>query len=151
MNYHNDSNYDSYYNDEDENRQFFNIPGFWGIPGFPGPGGGGQFPGPGAQPPSFPGGPGGGSQFPGGPSGSAPSGPPTTPPPSFTPEPKQIQTFAVDPGAIRGCMFRFTYVWLQGGGFWFFPVFVGRRSVSGWRWIGFRWVYVGIDLYDAIS
>jgi hypothetical protein len=25
-------------------------------------------------------------------------------------------------------------------------VFVGRNSVAGWRWNGFRWVYFGVDL-----
>ena len=26
---------------------------------------------------------------------------------------KQVGTFAVDPGSIRGCLFRYTYVWLN--------------------------------------
>lgn len=80
------------------------------------------------------------------PSESIDSGPPQTPPPTFIPEQQQLQTFAMDPGAIRGCLFRFTYIWLPRDGFWFFPVFIGRRSISGYRWVGFRWVYAGIDL-----
>lgn len=98
--------------------------GFPGFPGFPGS-------------PSQPGG------QPGGDSGAAPTGPP----PSFTPQQEQFQTYAVDPGSIRGCLYRFTYVWLTGiESFWFFPVYVGQRSISGFRWNGFRWFYYGVDL-----
>lgn len=70
---------------------------------------------------------------------------PPGPPPSFTPS-QGVQTFAVDAGAIQGCLFRFTYVWLRRDAFWFFPTFIGRRSVSGFRWNGRRWAYYGIDL-----
>lgn len=137
-------------NNEEEQRQF-NLPGFlWNtmMPGFPPsgpPGGPGQFPGgPGQGGPGYPGwnNPGGG--FPGG--GGQQSGPPNTAPPSFTPTQSQVQTFAIDPGAIRGCLFRFTYVWLRRDAFWFYPTFIGRESVAGWRWRRNRWVYFGIDL-----
>lgn len=92
--------------------------------------------------------PGGGNQFPGQmpPSGNQTSSPPNAPPPSFTPVEQQIQPFAVDPGAIRGCLYRFTYVWLNRDQFWYFPTFVGRNSVAGFRWRRNRWVYFGIDL-----
>ncbi|WP_075618677.1 transporter [Paenisporosarcina indica] len=122
-------------------------PGF-GNPNFPGQGGPGfgnpNFPGQGRPPGS----PGQGGQ--GRPSGS--SGPPSGPPPSFTPQQSAgarggVGAFAVDPGAIRGCLFRFTFVWLRNGrSFWLFPTFVGRESVAGWRWNGFRWSYYGTDL-----
>ncbi len=80
------------------------------------------------------------------PGGSPQAGPPTSPPPSVVPQ-QQFQTYAVDPGGIRGCLFRFTYVWLEGyQSFWYYPTFVGRRSIAGYRWTGFRWVYFGIDL-----
>ncbi|MBT2687324.1 hypothetical protein J7I93_03915 [Bacillus sp. ISL-47] len=102
---------------------------------FPGGGPGGGF-GPPGPPPGPPGG--GGQQQ---------GGAPTAPPPSFTPQMQQATTFAVDPGAIRGCLFRNTYVWLQNGSsFWFFPTYVGRTSVAGWRWRGWRWTYYGTDL-----
>ncbi|WP_100012329.1 hypothetical protein [Lentibacillus sediminis] len=108
----------------------FNLPEFiWGQ----------FFPG-GQQGPGQPGWP----QPPGG--GQTGGGPPTAPPPAFTPQQPQFQTFAVDPGAIRGCLFRFTYIWLRGDSFWFFPTFVGRNSIAGFRWRGFRWVYFGVDL-----
>lgn len=77
-------------------------------------------------------------------------GPPSGPPPSFVPQqagPSGIGVQAVDPGAIRRCTFRFVFIWPERGrGFWAFLVFVGRRSVAGWRWNGRRWVYFGMDL-----
>ncbi len=100
----------------------------------------GGFPGP----PWAGGSPGGG--FPGQPGGGFTGGPPSSPPPGITPEQPQFQALAVDPGAIRGCLYRFTFVWLRRSSFWFYPVFVGRESVAGYRWNGRRWVYFGIDL-----
>lgn len=115
-----------------------------GSPGFPGgqgfPGGGQGFPG-GGQ--GFPGG------FPGG-IGGQPLQPPTSPPPQF--QPQQPTTFAVDPGAIQGCLFRYTYVWQRNGQqYWFIPLFVGRRSVAGFRWFGWRWGYWGVDTRQIVS
>lgn len=83
--------------------------------------------------------------------------PPSGPPPATTPqEPFSAaggpQTFAVDPGSIRGCRFRFTYIWpRRGRSFWMWITFVGRRSISGWRWDGRRWFYFGMDLRDIRS
>jgi hypothetical protein len=111
-------------------------------PGFLPPGfGGGQQPG--FLPPPF----GGGQQgFPPFGGGQQQGGPPASPPPSYTPQ-ESPQLFAVDPGAIRGCLYRFTFVWLNNGNsFWFYPTFVGRNSVAGYRWRRFRWEYFGIDL-----
>ncbi|WP_419956379.1 hypothetical protein ACN6MT_04745 [Neobacillus niacini] len=122
--------------------------------------GGGQQPG--FMPPPFGGGQqgfppfGGGQQgfppFGGGQQGFPPSGgqqqggPPASPPPSYTPQ-ESPSLFAVDPGAIRGCLYRFTFVWLNNGNsFWFYPTFVGRDSVAGYRWRRFRWEYYGTDL-----
>ncbi|MBU8880979.1 hypothetical protein BGM26_18835 [Bacillus sp. FJAT-29790] len=102
-------------------------------------------------PPGFPPGQPSGSPL-GGPPGFPPSGvegPPSSPPPSFTPQLQQqsVSMFAIDPGAIRGCLYRNTFVWLENGrSFWFYPTFVGRSSVAGWRWRGFRWAYYGTDL-----
>ena len=136
-----------YMNDQNEHGRIFPGGGSGGgfnIPGFPG----GGFNIPGFPPGPPPGGPGGGFGPPGG--GGGPGGldgPPSGPPPSFTPQMQQVSTFAIDPGAIRGCLFRFTYVWLQNGNsFWFFPTFVGRTSVAGWRWRNWRWTYYGTDL-----
>ncbi|MGN7457314.1 collagen-like protein [Paenibacillus pasadenensis] len=110
--------------------------GFPGPPPGPGPGGfpgaGGGFPGPGGMP----GGPGGGPQ------------PPSSPPPQAIPiKPLTAGALAIDPGAISGCVLRYTYVWPSNGpGFWFYPVFVGRTSVSGFRWNGLFWMFSGLDL-----
>jgi hypothetical protein len=122
----------------------FQLPPFGGgqQPGFqPPPFGGGQQPG--FQPPPF----GGGQQgFPPFGGGSQEGGPPSSPPPSYTPQ-ESPSLYAVDPGAIRGCLYRFTYVWLNNGSsFWFYPTYVGRDSIAGYRWRGFRWVYYGTDL-----
>ncbi len=127
--------------------QWGNQPGQWGNqpgpPGFP-PGQGGFNP----SPPGFP--PGQWGQQPGRPPGQQQGNQaPTSAPPNRTPEYPSAQLFAVDPGAIRGCMYRFTYVWLsRRQGFWFYPVFVGRTSVAGYRWNNrrHRWSYTGIDL-----
>lgn len=110
-------------------------------PGFqPPPFGGGQQPG--FQPPPFGGGQQGFPPF----GGAQEGGPPSSPPPSYTPQ-ESPSLFAVDPGAIRGCLYRYTFVWLNNGSsFWFYPTYVGRDSIAGYRWRGFRWVYYGTDL-----
>ncbi|MGM8215928.1 hypothetical protein ACLIA0_10190 [Bacillaceae bacterium W0354] len=158
--------YENGYNHLDE-RQNWQDPlsfmgGLLGLPGFQSPGYPGYgYPGypssqqpwfpPGQQPgfppgqqPGFPGGP----SFPGGGPDQGQAGPPSSPPPNFTPQKDgQVGVKAVDPGSIRGCLYRYTYVWLDNRQrFWFYPVYVGRRSISGYRWTGFTWVYYGVDL-----
>lgn len=79
-------------------------------------------------------------------------GPPSGPPPSFTPKQQQYQPKAVDPRAIRRCMYRYSYIRLNNGSsFWAWITFVGRTSIAGWRWNGRRWVYFGIDLRRIAS
>ncbi|WP_133297965.1 collagen-like protein [Paenibacillus paeoniae] len=86
-----------------------------------------------------------------GPPGGQPMAP-TSPPPSFVPQQQSASLLTVDPGGIRRCMFRFTYIWLHHGGqFWFFPVFVGPNSIAGFRWTGFSWIYTGFDLRSIQS
>ncbi|MBT2663758.1 transporter [Bacillus sp. ISL-45] len=123
-----------------------------GIPGGGFPGQGGGIPGggfPGGGPGGYPGGgfPGG---YPGG--GQQGGGPPSSPPPAYVPQ-EQATAFAVDPGGIRRCMYRFTYIWLvDGRSFWFYPIFLGRNSIAGWRWSRRRgWVYYGMDLRQIRS
>lgn len=121
-------------------------------PPFGGPGGGPggpPFGGPGGSPFGGPGGPGAGL------------GPPSSPPPSFAPQQSQAQTYsqgfgatplAVSPGSLRPCLYRFVYIWpRRGRGFWAWLTRVDRRSASGWRWNGRRWVYFGIDLRQIES
>lgn len=94
--------------------------------------------------PGFPGSPG----FGGGPQLS----PPTSPPPSFTPQrftTTQQQDFSRrgGVGSIRRCMFRNTYIWLNNGrDFWFFPMLVIGNQIIGFRWRQRRgWVYDSIN------
>ncbi|WP_068621134.1 hypothetical protein [Paenibacillus tuaregi] len=93
-----------------------------------------------------------GSQVPPPPGALGPGGvqPPSSPPPSFTP---QISSFAVDPFAIAGCLFRNTYIWQRNGDqYWFYPIFVGRTSVSGFRFFfGIGWRFFGVDLRAITS
>ena len=92
------------------------------------------------------------------PSGGAAGGPPSGPPPSIVPQQSQSQSltgpsvYAVDPGAIRRCIYRYVYIWLNTGEqFWAWLTFVGRRSAAGWRWTGYRWIYFGVDLRNISS
>jgi hypothetical protein len=118
---------------------FPSAPGPIGTPGIPGPG----FGGPGGIP-----GFGGPSGIP----GLQPSQAPTAPPPPFIPQQAAASPFAIDPGAISLCMFRNTYIWLSNGdSFWFFPVFIGPRSVAGFRWNGRFWMIFGIDTRRIVS
>lgn len=71
------------------------------------------------------------------------------PPPSFIPP---FPSFAADPGAISLCLFRNTFIWLRNGSsFWYFPIFVGPRSVAGFRWNGRFWTIFGIDTRRIVS
>ena len=89
---------------------------------------------------------------------------PRTPPPNFIPEgpdmnqrgfggPEQFgaQYGGIDrrrrPGQFRGCLFRFTYIWLNNGNnFWFFPTFVSGQFIQGWRWRRNRWEFDRINI-----
>jgi len=50
--------------------------------------------------------------------------------------------------SMRGCIGRFTYVWLRNRQeFWMFPIQVGRNSVIGFRWDRRHgWTYIAISL-----
>ncbi len=102
----------------------------------------GQFrpgrPGPSGPPPSTP--------------GQRPGNAPSTPPPSFIPREPSVTPFALDPGAVTPCKFRFSYIWpRRGQPFWAWIIFVGRRSLAGFRWQGRSWIYFAIDLRDIRS
>ena len=67
-------------------------------------------------------------------------------PPAYTPQ-RAPGLRAVDPGAISRCLYSNTYVWLNNRQeFWFFPTFIGRRSIAGFRWMHRHWVYMGFSL-----
>lgn len=103
-------------------------------------------PGPTFRPPIIP------EWRPGGrPDGGSEESMPPGRPPSFTPE-RAPALAEVDPGAIRRCRYKFTYLWLKNRRqFWAYLTFVGPRSVAGYRWIGSRWVYFGTDLRNIES
>jgi hypothetical protein len=100
---------------------------------------------------------GGGPPF-GQPGGQQGGGSPSSPPPSFTPSKQSAMvksvpgTMAVAPQSLRPCLFRYVYIWpRRGRGFWAWLTSVGRRSASGFRWDGRRWVHFGIDLRQIDS
>lgn len=134
--------------------------------GPPGPPPGGRPPmGPpvppsGGRPPMGPPGPPSGGRPPVGPPGPPPGRPPAGPPgppPNFTPEMPRIEAqpttgltrpeerlaiFRRRPRDLRGCINRFTYIWLlNGNNFWFYPVSSDRQFVAGFRWRRRNWVY----------
>jgi hypothetical protein len=48
---------------------------------------------------------------------------------------------------FRNCLNHFTFIWLWNGrSFWFYPIFVGRRTAEGFVWRGNGWVYDSINL-----
>ncbi|MFC3767891.1 collagen-like protein [Paenibacillus sp. GCM10012303] len=109
------------------------------------PGGGGGWPGGGS------GWPGGGGGWPGGgsPLGENDAAPTGAPPAQIPQKPLSAGTFALDPGAIAHCRFKFTYIWQRNGAeYWMFITFVGRTSISGWRWMGGRWMRFSVDLHS---
>lgn len=79
--------------------------------------------------------------------------PPLGAPPSVIPS-EGVSLFAADPESIRGCLFRYTYFRLNGGrSFWFYPVYAGRTSVTGYQYNSNqnRWVYSGYDVSQIRS
>ncbi|WP_328018928.1 hypothetical protein [Heyndrickxia sporothermodurans] len=109
-------------------------------------------------PPGPPPGQGQGQGFPPGPPPGQGQGFPPGPPPgagqgtqsgSHSSSPS---VYAVDPGAFKGCLHRYTRVRLRNGQrFWFYPTFIGRTSVAGYRWINNRWRYEGMDTNRIVS
>ena len=86
-------------------------------------------------------------------------GMPKSPPPNYIPNKNDggTQNFsqseytpstkAVSQNSIRFCLYKYTYIWERNGrSYWAFLLNVDRVSVSGFRWLGRRWVYFGVDL-----
>lgn len=80
---------------------------------------------------------------------------PTTPAPNFTPQKNQSQfsTFAIDAGSIRGCLYRWVYIWpsRSNQGFWLYLTYVGRRSIAGFRSSRWGFSYYGMDVNQIDS
>lgn len=63
-------------------------------------------------------------------------------------------TKAVDPGAIKPCLYRYVYIWPRGRRqqpYWMYVTYIGRESVAGWRYNGRYWVYYSTDLRSIES
>ena len=75
-------------------------------------------------------------------------GPPSVPPPLFIPQLLNVGFYGIEAGSMRRCLYQNTYIWLRNGrSFWFYPTYVGRNSVAGYRWRPNqkRWAYYGTD------
>jgi hypothetical protein len=76
---------------------------------------------------------------------------PNNPPPSTIPR-NQSGPLTVDPGALRGCLYRDTYITLANRtSFWFHPTYIDYVSTSGYKWNGYAWIPWGTDLDRIIS
>jgi len=70
-------------------------------------------------------------------------------PPSFYPP---FPTWQQGSQGIRSCINRNTFIWLRNrDSFWFFPTFVGRQSVVGFRWGRIGWTYNVINRQSILS
>ena len=48
---------------------------------------------------------------------------------------------------LQRCQNRFTFIWMiNGNSFWFYPTFVGRQFVEGFRWRRNRWEFDRINI-----
>lgn len=82
----------------------------------------------------------------------SPPGPPPTKAPVKSQKSGEANLKAVDPGALRPCIYRYVYIWpRRGKSFWAWLTYIGRESASGYKWNGHRWIYFGIDLRDIQS
>jgi hypothetical protein len=76
---------------------------------------------------------------------------PTNPPPSSLPKQKTGQ-FSVDPGALRGCLYRDTYIQLGNRtSFWFHPTYIDYFTTTGFKWNGREWIPWRTDLDRIVS
>lgn len=119
----------------------FNPPGSFPMNPPPPPGGPGSFP---MNPPPPGPGPGGGPGGGPGPGGGGNSPMPMGPPPAFSPQMPMLQSqsqYQSGSSGIRRCIYRNTFIWQRNGNsFWFFPTFVTRNDILGFRWGRFGWV-----------
>lgn len=79
--------------------------------------------------------------------------PPQTSPPPFIPSKTETNnnetgvTSNVTKESISSCVNKFTYIWqLNGKSYWAFISSYDSNSISGWRFISFKWVYFGLDI-----
>ncbi|NYF24820.1 hypothetical protein [Sporosarcina sp. JAI121] len=76
---------------------------------------------------------------------------PSHQPPSTVPQLKKA-LLTVDPGALRGCLYRDTYIKLTNRtSFWFHPTYIDYVATSGYKWNGYAWIPWGTDLDRIVS
>ncbi|MGL5244624.1 MAG: hypothetical protein ACRC7R_05520 [Sarcina sp.] len=80
---------------------------------------------------------------------------PLVPPPSYLPSKndknvKKLNYNTNNPSSSKLmslCLNKFTYIWQTNGrSYWTYLISTNNKSVCGFRWGGFRWIYFGLDL-----
>ena len=79
--------------------------------------------------------------------------PPQSSPPPFIPSKTEISNSGnsvvkdITTENMKDCFNKFTYVWqLNGRSYWAYITSCDKKSLSGWRFIAFKWIYFGVDL-----
>ena len=76
---------------------------------------------------------------------------PENPPPLKIPGRQSVKP-TVDPGALRGCLYRDTYILLSNRtSCWFHPTYIDYITASGYKWNGSAWIPWGTDLERIVS
>lgn len=93
---------------------------------------------------------------------------PSVPPPNFIPQPPEMERTPRGGGPaefgapfgherrmgqrdLRRCVNSFTFIWLiNGNSFWFYPTFVDRQFVIGFRWRRNHWEFDRINVNRII-
>ena len=92
---------------------------------------------------------------------------PRTAPPNFIPEMPDMEKrsygqpyggggqmtpyMQIRPRELRRCLNRFTFIWLiNGNSFWFYPTFLDRQFVYGFRWRRNQWEYDRLNVNRII-
>ena len=76
-----------------------------------------------------------------------PEGLPDAPPAQIPAKTAEARHRSVSACAMSGCVGRHTYIWLKNGaGFWLYPTYSGKRSLSGYRWTLKGWIFAGVIL-----
>ncbi|MPQ43873.1 hypothetical protein [Clostridium tarantellae] len=76
---------------------------------------------------------------------------PLGPPPSYLPS-KNDKNVSITKGNLNSkpfslCINKFTYIWQTNGrSYWTYLILANNKSICGFRWTAFRWIYFGLDL-----
>lgn len=48
---------------------------------------------------------------------------------------------------LKLCTYRYTYLWLRNGkSFWCYPTYIGRNTISGWKWKNYKWKFFSMSI-----